>query len=114
MRLTATRKTSPNWRAWRAGGSWIECRDSERVGVERLRARGIPDPARPDLTEERVVRLNCEYPYTGDGLLLDTDQCPVEECLARIESYLGKEPRHDVHQERQRSGKSLRKWNVFS
>lgn len=67
----------------------IECRVSERVAVERLRARGIPDPARPDLTEERVVRLNREYLYTGDGLLLDTDQCPFEECLARIERYLG-------------------------
>jgi predicted kinase len=74
-----------------AQGRWklIECRVSERVAVERLRARGVPDPARPDLTEERVVRLNREYPYTRDGLLLDTDQCPVEECLARIESYLG-------------------------
>ena len=67
----------------------IECRVSERVAVERLRARGIPDPARPDLTEERVVRLNREYLYTGDGLLLDTDECPFEECLARIERYLG-------------------------
>ena len=74
-----------------AQGRWklIECRVSERVAVERLRARGIPDPARPDLTEERVVRLNRKYPYTGDGLLLDTDQCPIEDCLARIESYLG-------------------------
>ena len=89
-----------------AKGRWklIECRVSERVAVERLRARGIPDPARPDLTAERVVRLNREYPYTGDGLLLDTDQCPIEECLAKIECYLGKGPRHDVHQERQISG----------
>jgi len=89
-----------------AKGRWklIECRVSERVAVELLRARGIPDPARPDLTAERVVRLNREYPYTGDGLLLDTDQCPIEECLAKIECYLGKGPRHDVHQERQISG----------
>jgi predicted kinase len=66
----------------------VECRVSEEVAVERLRARGIPDPSRPDLTEERVVRLNREYRYTGEGLLLDTDRLSVEECLARIENYL--------------------------
>ena len=80
-----------------AAGKWklVECRVSEDVAVERLRARGIPDPSRPDLTEERVVRLNREYRYTGEGLLLDTGKLSVEECLARIESYLkstGKRP----------------------
>jgi predicted kinase len=72
------------------GGKWklIECRVSEDVAVERLRVRGIPDPVRPDLTEERVVRLNREYRYTGEGLLLDTSELSVEECLARIESYI--------------------------
>jgi len=68
--------------------SLIECRVSEDVAVERLRARGIPDPTRPDLTEERVVQLNREYRYTGEGLLLDTGKLSVEECLALIESYL--------------------------
>ena len=73
-----------------AAGRWklIECRVSEQVAVERLRARGIPDPSRPDLTEERVVRLNREYRYSGDGLLLDTDKLSAEECLAQIENYL--------------------------
>jgi predicted kinase len=66
----------------------VECRVSEQAAVERLRARGIPDPSRPDLTEERVVRLNREYRYTGEGLLLDTDKLSVDECLARIESFL--------------------------
>jgi predicted kinase len=66
----------------------IECRVSPEAAVERLRARGIPDPSRPDLTEERVVRLNREYRYTEEGLLLDTDKLTLEECLARIESYL--------------------------
>jgi predicted kinase len=71
-------------------GKWklVECRVSPEVAVERLRARGIPDPSRPDLTEERVARLNREYRYTGEGLLLDTCELPVEECLARIEIYL--------------------------
>lgn len=73
-----------------AAGRWklIECRVSPEVAVERLRARGIPDPSRPDLTEERVERLNREFPYTGAGLQLDTGKFSVEECLARIENYL--------------------------
>jgi len=74
-----------------ARGSWklIECRVSADAAVERLRSRGIPDPSRPDLTAERVIRLNREYRYSGEGLLLDTDRLSVEECLARIEEYLG-------------------------
>jgi predicted kinase len=66
----------------------IECRVPEEIAVARLRARGIPDPSRPDLTEERVVRLNREYRYTGEGLVLDTGELTVGECLARVESYL--------------------------
>ena len=73
-----------------AGGKWklIECRVSEEAAVERLRARGIPDPTRPDLTEERVIELNREYRYSGEGLLLDTDKRSPDECLARIDEYL--------------------------
>lgn len=73
-----------------AAGKWklIECRVSEEAAVERLRARGIPDPTRPDLTEERVIQLNREYRYTGEGLLLDTDKLSEDECLARIDDYL--------------------------
>jgi predicted kinase len=66
----------------------IECRVPPGAAAERLRARGIPDPSRPDLTEERVTRLNREYRYTGEGLLLDTGELSVEECLARIDRYL--------------------------
>jgi predicted kinase len=73
-----------------ARGKWklIECRVSAETAAARLRVRGIPDPSRPDLTEEGVVRLNREYGYTGEGLLLDTDQLSVKDCLAKIESYL--------------------------
>ena len=73
-----------------AGGrsKWIECRVSAETAVARLRARGIPDASRPDLTVERVARLNREHQYTGEGLLLDTDLLTVEECLARIDKYL--------------------------
>ena len=66
----------------------IECRVAVETALARLRARGIPDPERPDLTEERVARLNREFTYSGEGLLLDTDQLSEEECLARIERYL--------------------------
>ncbi|HEX3747985.1 MAG TPA: ATP-binding protein [Bryobacteraceae bacterium] len=73
-----------------AQGKWklIECRVSEEIAVARLRARGIPDPARPDLTEARVVQLNREYRYSGEGLLLDTGALSVADCLAQIEQYL--------------------------
>ena len=72
------------------GGQWklIECRVSAEAAVERLRARGIPDPTRPDLTEERVIQLSREYRYTGEGLLLDTDKLSLDECLERIDNYL--------------------------
>jgi NAD(P)-dependent dehydrogenase (short-subunit alcohol dehydrogenase family) len=66
----------------------IECGVSPETAVERLRARGIPDASRPDLTEERVARLNREFPYTGEGLPLDTGELSREECLVRIEGYL--------------------------
>jgi predicted kinase len=73
-----------------AGGrrKLIECRVSPETAVERLRGRGIPDASRPDLTEERVARLNREHQYTGEGLMLDTDKLSIAECLERIERYL--------------------------
>ncbi len=67
----------------------IECRVSIETAVQRLRARGIPDPTRPDLDEVRVAELNREYPYTREGLLLDTDELSFSECLGRIEAFLG-------------------------
>lgn len=66
----------------------IECRVSPETAVARARARGMPDASRPDLTAERVAGLNREYPYTGRGLLLDTGELSMEDCLARIDGYL--------------------------
>jgi predicted kinase len=66
----------------------IECRVAPETAALRLRARGIPDPQRPDLTEALVARLNREYHYSRLGLLLDTDLLSPEECLARIDRYL--------------------------
>ena len=73
-----------------AGGKarLIECRVPPETAALRARARGIPDASRPDLTEERVARLNREFHYTGEGLLLDTGDLSVAECLARIDEYL--------------------------
>jgi hypothetical protein len=48
----------------------------------------MPDASRPDLTAERVASLNRVYPYTGAGLLPDTGELSIEECLARIDGYL--------------------------
>lgn len=67
----------------------IECRVSIETAVARLRARGIPDPTRPDLDEVRVAELSSEYSYTREGLLLDTDQLSFAECVARIDAFLG-------------------------
>lgn len=75
-------------RAARGRYRWIECRVSPETAVARARARGLPDRKRPDLTEERVARLAHEYPYSGEGLLLDTDAETPAACLARIADYL--------------------------
>jgi len=75
----------------RIGGGeirWIECHVSPALAAARLRARGIPDPTRPDLTEARVRRLARSYPYTGRGLTLDTGALTPAECLQRIARYL--------------------------
>jgi predicted kinase len=66
----------------------IECHVSPDVAAARLRQRGLNDPARPDLTEERVRRLARDYPYSGAGLSLDTAAAAPEACLARIDDYL--------------------------
>jgi len=55
----------PIWRAWPPASEADRMPCIARGGVARLRARGIPDPTRPDLTEARVVRLNREYRYTA-------------------------------------------------
>ena len=67
----------------------IECHVSPDIAAARLRERGLNDPARPDLTEERVRRLVRDYPYSGAGLALDTALMTPEACLARIADFLG-------------------------
>jgi predicted kinase len=67
---------------------WIDCHVTPSIAAARLRERGLNDPARPDLTEERVRRLVRDYPYHGVGLVLDTTTMTPEACLARIAEYL--------------------------
>ena len=67
----------------------IECHVSPGIAAARLRERGPNDPARPDLTEERVRCLARDYPYSGAGLSLDTTAMTPEACLAQIAEYLG-------------------------
>ena len=66
----------------------IECHVSPSIAAARLRERGLNDPARPDLTEERVRRLVRDYPYSGAGLSLDTTVLTPKACLACIAGYL--------------------------
>jgi len=66
----------------------IECSVSPEIAVERFRRRG-PDAVRRDLTEGRVRELVRGFQYQNTGLRLDTSLLPVEECLQRIEAYLG-------------------------
>jgi predicted kinase len=65
----------------------VECRVSPETAARRLRPR-LPDPTRPDLTEDVVRRLVREYPWIGCGLVLDTEALPFEECLARVEALM--------------------------
>lgn len=67
----------------------IECHVTPEVAAARLRERGLDDPARPDLTEERVSRMARDYPYRGAGLSLDTAALTSETCLERIAEFLG-------------------------
>ena len=67
----------------------IECHVTPGIAAARLRERGLDDPARPDLNEERVRRMARDYPYSGAGLQLDTTVLAPEACMARIAAYLG-------------------------
>ena len=73
-----------------AGGRYklVECHVTPEGAAGRLRERGLDDPARPDLTEERVSRLARDYPYRDAGLSLDTTRMTPEACLERIAGYL--------------------------
>ena len=65
----------------------IECAVSPDEAARWFRERA-PDPVRPDLTEE-VVRQGAEdYPFTREGLFLNTSALNPEECVALIENYL--------------------------
>ena len=66
----------------------IECHVTPGIAAARLRERGLDDPARPDLNEERVRRMARDYPYSGLGLTLDTTAMTKAACLARIAEYL--------------------------
>ena len=67
--------------ACRSEWKLVECRVSPETAARRLRAR-IPDPTRPDLTEDLVRQSVHEYPYTSAGIVVDTEALPVEEILS--------------------------------
>ena len=66
----------------------IECQVSPGTAIRRFRQRA-PDPVRLDLTEELVGQMVREYPYTRAGLVVDTEAQSPQECLERVEVYLG-------------------------
>jgi predicted kinase len=70
------------------GARWkyIECRVSLTGALRRFHAR-VPDAVRLDLNAEAVERLVREYPYTEDGLVLDTEEIAPEECKRRIAQF---------------------------
>jgi len=64
----------------------VECRVTPETAARRFRKRAPGHPA-VDLTPERVAALVRDYPYSGEGLAVDTEGS-IETCLAHIESYL--------------------------
>ncbi len=75
--------------AVRGGGKLllVECKVSPEAAVRRFAVRG-PDNVRLDLTPERVEQMAREYPYTAEGLLLDTDAWDPASCVSRVEQYV--------------------------
>ena len=66
----------------------IECAVPAEEAVRRFQRRG-PDPARLDLTAGLVEQMAREFPYSGEGLLLETAARTPAECLALIRRRLG-------------------------
>jgi len=66
----------------------VECAVSPREALARFAQRDQRHPGMAGLTPERVEMLVREFPYTGKGLLLDTDGAQPGECMERIERYL--------------------------
>jgi len=65
----------------------VELKVSPEMAAERLRNRG-PDPERPDLTETIVAQSAREYPYSGSGLLLDTEVSSPDKALQRVIEWI--------------------------
>jgi predicted kinase len=66
----------------------VECSVPPREALARFAQRDPRHPGMAGLTTKRVERLAREFPYTGKGLLLDTNSTSPEECMERIERYL--------------------------
>jgi predicted kinase len=66
----------------------IECKVAPDVAVRRFRDRP-PDHPGLDLDDERVAEMARAFPYRGTGLLIDTGELPIEECVRLIDEYLG-------------------------
>ena len=70
----------------RAALFFIQCAVPFEVAALRFRERKNQHPA-VDLTEQRVMRLAREFPYSSAGLKLDTTQ-EIQSCLKQIKRYV--------------------------
>jgi predicted kinase len=65
----------------------VQCKTTGDLAVERFRMRGADHPA-TDLDEERIRYLNQTYPYSSEGMMVDTSG-PLEGSLRAIRQYIG-------------------------
>ena len=74
--------------AGRAGAALylIECTVPPEIAVERARQRWGNHPG-VDLTPERVIELVSGYPFSGEGVTVDST-LPIDTALAKVEEYL--------------------------
>lgn len=64
----------------------IQCSVSSEVAAMRFRERKNQHPA-VDLTEQRVIRLAEAFPYSSEGLTLDTTR-EIQFCLEQVKKYI--------------------------
>jgi len=65
----------------------VEWAVSEAEAVRRFQSR-LPDPVRKDLTEDAVREGARSFPYSYEGLFVDTTGLPLEQAVEIVEHYL--------------------------
>ena len=65
---------------------FVECTVPREIALERNRQRRAHHPGL-DLTDERVTELVRNFPFSGEGLTVDSTE-PVESNLRQLEDYM--------------------------